>query len=334
MDRDGDWEKIEKTYNLLVRGEGNKFQSVLEYLGEEYHKGLTDEFIEPGWDGNQESRIKNRDAVIFFNFREDSARELAQAFVEEGFDKFPREKITDAAFVTMTEYEKKYSALAAFGPLDASQPLAKILSENNLKQFHIAETDKYAHVTYFFNGGGEGSYPGEDRLLVPSLPSSHYEKTPEMSARKITEEVLARLLKYDFILVNYANADMVGHTGNFEATVRALEVVNDEIGKVVAKVLELGGTVIITGDHGNAEEKRYRVTGEKKTKHSLNPVPLFLVNKKFENKKPRSGEEIMKIYGEVEGVISDVAPTILELMNIQKPPDMTGISLLKKLTKK
>ncbi len=333
MDRDNDWPKIQKTYNLFVKGEGNKFESVTKYLELQYQKGITDEFIEPGWDGNSETRIKNGDGAIFFNFREDSARELAQSFVETGFDKFPRENFFDLFFVTMTEYEKRFSDVAAFGPLDAPLPLAKILSDSGKKQFHIAESDKYAHVTYFFNGGREEPFEGEDRVLIPSLPSSHYDTTPEMSADKIAEESIARMNDYDFILINFANADMVGHTGNFEATIKALETLNIQVGRIVDEALKIGGTVIITGDHGNAEEKRYRVTGERKTKHSLNPVPFFLINKKYERTTPRSKQEILAKYGNVGGVISDVAPTILEIMGIEKPNDMTGVSLIESLTK-
>lgn len=331
MDRDQDWGEIEKAYNLFTKGEGNKFKNPVEYLNEQYAKGITDEFIEPAWDGENESRIKEGDAVIFFNFREDSARELTESFVEEGFDYFPREKISDLEFVTMTEYEKKFSNLAAFSTSSVSEPLAKVLADKKLKQFHIAEREKYAHVTYFFNGGNEKPYPGEDRLLVESLPVAHYEEHPEMRAEKIADEVISRVKNYDFILVNFANADMVGHTGDFEATKRALEVLDREAGRVVEAVLKNGGIVIITGDHGNAEEKRYRLTGEKRTKHSVNPVPFFLIAKKFERKSPRTKEEIIKQYNKVSGVISDVAPTILELMNIPKPPDMTGVSLLDEL---
>lgn len=334
MDRDGDWGEIEKTYNLLTKGEGSKFKNSAKYLGGQYAKGITDEYIEPAWDGENESRIKDGDAAIFFNFREDSARELTEAFIEEGFDKFPRKKISDLEFVTMTEYENKFSSLAAFAPLNVFMPLAKVIADKNLKQFHIAETEKYAHVTYFFNGGNETPYPGENRLLVESLPGSHYEEHPEMRAEKIADEVISRIKNYDFILVNLANADMVGHTGDFEATQRALEVLDREVGRIVEEILKNDGIVIITGDHGNAEEKRYRVTGEKKTKHSVNPVPIFLIGKKFERENPRTKEEIMKQYNKVGGVISDVAPTILELMGIEKPADMTGVSLLKELTGK
>lgn len=333
MDRDQDWGQIEKAYNLFTKGESIKFKDPIKYLSEEYAKGITDEFIEPAWDGENESRIKEGDAAIFFNFREDSARELTEAFVEEGFDKFPHNKIFDLEFVTMTEYEQKFSGLSAFPSSNVVSPLARVLADNNLKQFHIAETEKYAHVTYFFNGGNEAPYPKEDHLLIESLQEPHYEKHPEMRAEKIADEVISRIRNYDFILVNFANADMIGHTGDFEATAKALSVLDKEAGRIVQEVLKNDGIAIITGDHGNAEEKRYRITGEKKTKHSVNPVPFFLIGKKFERKEPRSEEEIRKQYGKVGGVISDVAPTILELMNIPKPPEMTGVSLLEGLIK-
>lgn len=326
MDRDGDWEKIEKTYNLLVRGEGNKFQSVLEYLGEEYHKGLTDEFIEPGWDGNQESRIKNRDAVIFFNFREDSARELAQAFVEEGFDKFPREKITDAAFVTMTEYEKKYSALAAFGPLDASQPLAKILSENNLKQFHIAETDKYAHVTYFFNGGKEVAFPGEERRIIPSLGAAHVDEQPQMRAREVLDEILMALAAKhaDFIVANFANADMVGHTGNFAACVEAVEVLDSVLGQLIPRAVAGEMTLLVTGDHGNVETKIDLHTGRPLTEHTTNPVPFYAVGPAL----PERLRGASRLTQDPIGTLADIAPTVLQILKLKVPVSMTGKSLL------
>lgn len=331
MDRDGDWAKIEKTHSLLTKGEGNLFGSSVEYLEAQYEKGITDEFVEPAWDEKTQTRIKTGDAVIFFNFREDSARELTQAFVETGFDKFPREKLENLVFVTMTEYQKNLPVEAAFEPLDVSWPLARILSEQGLSQLHVAETDKYAHVTYFFDGGKENPYPGEERILVPSLPGSRYEKSPAMSASQVTQSVLGNLGNYDFILVNFANADLVGHTGDFDATVRALEVLDEEVGKIVEKVLEADGIAIITADHGNAEEKRHRLTGERSTKHTANPVPFFLIGEKFKRKKPRSPEEISKLYQEVGGVLSDVAPTVLELLNLAQPSEMTGVSLMERL---
>ncbi|HBT81802.1 phosphoglycerate mutase (2,3-diphosphoglycerate-independent) [Candidatus Giovannonibacteria bacterium RIFCSPHIGHO2_01_FULL_48_47] len=331
MDRDGDWAKIEKTHALLARGEGSLLASPVEYLESQYEKGITDEFVEPAWDGDPGSRIKKNDAVIFFNFREDSARELTQVFAETGFDKFPREKLENLVFVTMTEYQKNLPVEAAFEPMDVSWPLARILSEKGLSQLHIAETDKYAHVTYFFDGGKENPYPGEERILVPSLPGSRYEKNPAMSASQITQSVIDNLARYDFILVNFANADLVGHTGDFDATVQALEILDTEVGKIVKKVLEADGVAIITADHGNAEEKRHRLTGEKSTKHTANPVPFFLIGKKFQRKKPRSQEEIYKLYEEVGGVLSDVAPTVLELLNLTQPPEMNGVSLIERL---
>ncbi|MDP3762858.1 MAG: 2,3-bisphosphoglycerate-independent phosphoglycerate mutase [bacterium] len=331
MDRDDHWDKIGRAYGLLVKGEGTIFKKASEYAAKEYGEGRTDEFIEPGRIENQESRIKNHDAAVFFNFREDSARELTRAFTEESFDKFAREKVPDLLFLTMTEYEKNMPALVLFGQLEADWPISRALSERGLSQLHVAETEKYAHVTYFFNGGRERPYPKEERILVPSLAGARFDENPGMSAAKVTETILENLGKYDFILANFANADMVGHTGNFEATAKALEVLDFSIGRIMPKVLELGGVLIITSDHGNAEEKRYRFTGEKKTKHTANPVPFFVVANEFKRKNPRSGEEISKNYFQVGGVLTDVAPTILELLKISKPAEMTGISLLPKL---
>ncbi|MDP3785255.1 MAG: 2,3-bisphosphoglycerate-independent phosphoglycerate mutase [bacterium] len=338
MDRDEHWDNIARTYNLLTRGEGAPFQNAVDYVASEYAAGRSDEFVEPGWlespDGKAEGRIKEGDAVVFLNYREDSARELARAFVEESFDKFAREKISNLLFLTMTEYEKNLPATVLFPPLEVDWPLARALAERGLSQLHVAETEKYAHVTYFFNGGRERPYPKEERILIPSLPGAHFDETPEMSAAKITETVLEGILKYDFILANFANADMVGHTGNFEATVKALEVLDFSIGRIMSKVLESGGVLILTGDHGNAEEKRYRFTGEKKTKHTINPVPFFLVAEDFRASSARSPEEVLKRYGEVGGVLTDVAPTILELMQIPRPAGMSGVSLVSKLLRK
>ena len=185
---------------------------------------------------------------------------------------------------------------AAFKSAEIANPLAKIISENGLKQLHIAETEKYAHITYFLNGGAEASFEGEDRILVPSPSGGHYELTPEMSADKITESVLENLTKYNFIAVNFANADMVGHTGNFSATAKAIEKVDECVGKISSKVLELGGITLITSDHGNAEEKIYKFSGENKTKHSLNPVPFFLIGQDFKSSEPLDKEAIDQKY--------------------------------------
>ncbi|MBI2610243.1 2,3-bisphosphoglycerate-independent phosphoglycerate mutase [Candidatus Giovannonibacteria bacterium] len=335
MDRDGNWGRIEKAYRLFAEGKGNGFQNPESYLDSEYKSGRSDEFIEPGYltgsDGKPEGRIQTGDGVIFFNFREDSAIELSSAFVADGFDHFPREKIADLAFATLTRYDDKLPVLVAFPPLDISYPLARVISENNLKQLHVAETEKYAHVTYFFNGGIEKPYELEDRILVPSLQGAHFDEHPEMSADKICENILEKIGDYDFILVNFANGDMVGHTGSFDATRKALEILDEKIGQIMEKVLELGGILVITGDHGNAEEKRYRVSGEKRTKHTSNPVPFYLIGEQFKNQKEKEPDEIRRVYSKVGGVLTDVAPTVLDLMGLKTPEEMRGVSLLKKI---
>lgn len=331
MDRDSHWDSIEKTYNLFTSGLGQPYESAPLYIEESYKKGVDDEFIEPGFLVEHEEavgRIRDNDAVVFFNFREDSARELTGVFVSDAFDKFPRTKINNLFFVTMTEYDKTLKTQVAFEPMKAEEPLAKIISDAGFKQLRVAETEKYAHVTYFFNGGKEKPYAGEDRILVQSLKTAHFDEVPQMSASEITEKVLESLLKYDFILVNFANADMVGHTGDFGATVKALEALDEAVGKIIPKVLESGGATVIVGDHGNAEEKQYRISGEKRTKHTANPVPFFVVANGLELAGERTEEEIFKNYSEVKGTLTDVAPTALELLGLKKSRDMTGVSLL------
>ena len=335
MDRDSQWGLIEKTYNLLVSGSGEPYEDASLFVEKNYQAGLFDEFVEPGFlaeNGKPVGRISAGDAVIFFNYREDSARELAESFVRDGFDKFPREKTGNLYLATMTQYDESLPAEVAFPPLAVENPLAKIISESGLKQLRVAETEKYAHVTYFFNGGKEKAFVGEERALVPSIATAHFDEHPEMSAEAIAEKVLESAAKYDFVLVNFANADMVGHTGNFDSTVKAIETLDEAVGKIIPRILELGGAVVVTGDHGNAEEKYYRVSAEKRTKHTANPVPFFAVAKNFELKEARSDEEVLKKYGEVSGTLTDVAPTVLELLGLAKPAEMTGISLVKKLS--
>jgi 2,3-bisphosphoglycerate-independent phosphoglycerate mutase len=330
MDRDGNWEKTEKTYKLLTEGQGNAFQDAVSYLEEQYKKGLNDEKIEPAYASTKEGLIKNGDAVIFWNFREDSARQLTQSFIDKNFTKFKREYLNDLVFVTMTEYDKKFSTPAAFPPLDVKWPLSAVISQAGLKQLHLAESEKYAHVTYFFNGGSEKPFDNEERILIPS-PGVPFEEKPEMSAEKVTEAILENINKYDFILANFANADMVGHTANFEACVKAIESLDYFIGKIIPVVTENGGILIITADHGNIEEKIYKLTGEKRTKHSNNPVPFYLISEDLKRKESRTEEEIKTNYRKVEGTLADIAPTILELFNLPEPEEMTGRSLLNKL---
>jgi len=337
MDRNGDWEKIRKAYELFTEGKGNAFDSASEYIKSQYVQDLGDDAIEAGVISSREGRIKDGDSFIVFNFREDSIRQLTQSFVDDTFQFFPRKKPENLFFVTMTEYDKSLSCFsggncpAAFKSAEIENPLAKVISTAGLKQLHIAETEKYAHITYFLNGGAEMSFEGEDRILVPSPFGGHYELSPEMSADKITENVLENLTKYHFIAVNFANADMVGHTGNFEATAKSLEKVDECVGKIASKVLELGGVAIITSDHGNAEEKIYKFSGENKTKHSLNPVPFFLIGNDFKRNNELSRREIDQNYKEVTGTLSDVAPTVLELLGLEIPPEMTGKSLIRRI---
>ncbi|MBI2039328.1 MAG: 2,3-bisphosphoglycerate-independent phosphoglycerate mutase [Candidatus Niyogibacteria bacterium] len=335
LDRDGHWDFIEKTYQLLTIGKGAPYAHPSLHIEANYAKKITDEFIEAGYleeSGLPVGRIQKGDAVLFLDFREDSARELTSAFVLDGFDRFGRRKIPNLLFVTMTQYDQSFPAEVAFEPILIEQPLSRVVSEAGLRQLHIAETEKYAHVTYFFNGGREERYPNEDWVLIPS-PEASPEKAPEMSAPQITEAVIAGLGTYDFILVNYANADMVGHTGNFTRTAEALEALDRAMSVLVPAVIKSGGALVITSDHGNAEEKLYRQTGEARTKHTSNPVPFFLATPEVQWNRERTGAEIEKQYRNVQGVLADVAPTVLELLGLRSAPDMTGVSLIPILSK-
>lgn len=338
MDRDEKWERVRQCYELLTEGRGKKIDSIPAYLEVSYGRDLSDEFIEPafvptkvGTTAGAPATVSENDALIFFNFREDSMRELAHAFVDDGFDRFPRKKIANLFVATMTEYQKDINAFPAFPPLDISWPLGRALAEAGLKQLHIAETEKYAHITYFFNGGKEKPFPGEDRILVPSAPTAHFDEAPEMRAPEIAGKILENFDRYDVVIANFANTDMVGHSGNFKAAVRAVEAVDEYLGQLLNAVLNSEGALLITGDHGNIELKRSMISGEKLTEHSVNPVPLYLVGKEFRRKTPRTEEEIIRQKKEVGGIITDVAPTIIELLGLTKPPEMTGKSLLQLL---
>lgn len=331
MDRDANWDRTQKAYDLFVNGGGNEFESASVYIESQYEKEIFDPNIKPAIIKTKEGRIKNNDAVIFFNFREDSMRQLVRPFIDKNFEHFPIKEFYNLLVVNMTEYDKNFNCQIAFPSAEVEWPLARIISGANLKQLHIAETEKYAHITYFLNGGREIPFDGENRILVESPETPSYSQTPEMSADKVTETVLNNLDKYDFIAVNFANADMVGHTGKLEPTAKAIEKIDECIAKIMPKILKTKGVMLITADHGNAEEKLYKITGEEKSKHSLNPVPLYLVGDSFKSKKPKTEEEIDKEYKEVKGTLTDVAPTILELLNIEKPTSMTGRSLLSKL---
>jgi 2,3-bisphosphoglycerate-independent phosphoglycerate mutase len=319
MDRDNRWERVEQAYRALVNGEGKRFGSASEAVEESYKAGETDEFIKPGVicsDDAPVGCIRDSDAVVFFNFRADRAREISAALGKKDFNAFAREKVPGlSSFVTMTMYDEEFPFPVAFPPIKLTNILGEILSLNNLTQLRIAETEKYAHVTYFFNGGEETSFKGEERCLIASpkdIPT--YDLKPEMSAYKVTDEVLQRIDqdRYDFILINFANPDMVGHTGVMAAAVKACEVIDACLARIVEKVTGRGGLVIITADHGNCDKM---LDGTHPlTAHSMNPVPFMILKK---------GVRLRE-----KGILADVAPTVLELMGLPKPEEMTGKSLI------
>jgi 2,3-bisphosphoglycerate-independent phosphoglycerate mutase len=328
MDRDNRWDRIARVYWAMTRGQGLAATDPVAAIGESYERKITDEFIEPIVlmdDGHPVTTVEAGDAVVYFNFRSDRGRELTKAFVlpemppqAQGlFDRGPR--LEDLTFVTMTEYETSLPVQVAFPADNVDLPLAKILSDRGLRQFHTAETEKYAHVTFFFNGGREAPFPGEDRLLVPSPKVATYDLKPEMSAPVLTDEAVKRIQSgdYDVIIMNYANADMVGHTGVIEAAVKAVEAVDAGVGQVVEAALAQGGGVLITADHGNAEQLVECDTGKPLTSHTTNPVPFYFVVPQWPGVHLRG-----------DGILADVAPTMLQLLGIPKPAEMTGRSLI------
>jgi len=324
MDRDNRWDRVEKAYKAMSAGEGQKVLSAKEAVENSYAREITDEFVEPTViikDGKPITTVKTGDSLIFFNFRGDRAREITRAFVDKDFNAFERPTgWLNLIYLCMTEYDATIEAPIAFPPERFVNTLGQILANNNLKQLRLAETEKYAHVTFFFNGGEEEPNFGEERILIPSSKKvATYDMKPEMSAYEITETVIAEIGKdiYDIIIINYANPDMVGHTGNFEATVKAVEVVDECIKKVSDAVLEKQGIIIITSDHGNAEEMIDEEKGSPHTAHTSSPVPMVILGLK-EQKNLKNG-----------GSLRDLAPTILELIAIEKPKEMTGQSLLK-----
>jgi len=321
MDRDNRWERIQLAYNALVKGEGVKANNPIEAIEMAYHDNKTDEFVIPTVileDGNPISKISNKDSVIFFNFRPDRAREITRAINDKVFTHFERE-VLDLTYVTMTQYDKTLeNVIVAYDPESYNNTLGQYVSSKGLKQLRIAETEKYAHVTFFFNGGVEAPNPNEDRVLIPSPKVATYDLKPEMSAYEVTEEVLNRLNsnEYDMIILNYANPDMVGHSGVIEAAIKAIETVDICLGKVVNKILEMDGTLFITADHGNAEQMIDFSTGKPMTAHTTNEVPFIYVSK--EATELRDG-----------GILADIAPTMLNVMNLEIPSEITGKSLIK-----
>ena len=322
MDRDNRWERVEKAYRAIVSGEGNRYRSAEAAIRESYQDGVTDEFVLPSViiaGGEALGRLTDGDAFIFFNYRSDRAREITRAFTDPSFSGFKREVWPKlSSYLCMTCYDETFGLPVAFGACELKNIFPEVLGNAGLTQLRIAETEKYAHVTFFFNGGREALFPGEDRALIPSPKEvATYDLKPEMSAYLVTDELLKRLDqdKYDVIILNLANADMVGHTGVLQAAVRAVEVVDACVGKLVERVLQKGGAALITADHGNAEVM-VDDEGGPHTAHTCHMAPVVLVAD------ARKGAKLRK------GVLADLAPTMLELLGIPQPPEMTGKSLL------
>ncbi|HSN40475.1 MAG TPA: 2,3-bisphosphoglycerate-independent phosphoglycerate mutase [Burkholderiales bacterium] len=321
MDRDQRWERVQPAYDLITQGRAEfRAATAIEALHAAYARGESDEFVKAtviAAAGVQPARMNDGDAVVFMNFRADRARQLTLALTDPAFKGFARGHFPKIGyFCTLTSYGGDFNLPAAFAPQTITNGFGEYLSKRGLRQLRIAETEKYAHVTYFFNGGIETPYPGEDRILVPSPKVATYDLKPEMSAYEVTDKLVAavRSRKYDAIICNYANGDMVGHTGNLQAATRAIEMLDECIGKAVAAMQEIGGEVLITADHGNAETMLDPQTRQPHTAHTLNPVPLLYIGR-------RAGVA-------EHGALQDVAPTLLAMMGLPQPPEMSGKPLI------
>lgn len=325
MDRDNRWERVSKAYDMMTLGLGERTDNAKEYVEKSYLANVTDEFVIPACvveNGEPVALIEEGDGIIFFNFRPDRARQITRAMTEKEFNGFERKSgFIDPVYVCFTRYDDSLSNVRiAFKPQSLSNTLGEYIASLGLRQLRIAETEKYAHVTFFFNGGEETPNKNEDRVLIASPKVATYDLKPEMSAYEVTEKVLEKIDEgvYDLVILNYANCDMVGHTGIFDATVKTVKTVDECVDKVVSKILSLGGNAIITADHGNAD-KMQDENGNPFTAHTTNLVPFILVGEEFKN---------CELYS--DGRLCDVAPTLLEVMGLDKPAEMTGKSLLKK----
>ncbi len=324
MDRDRRWERVEKAYRCLTDGTGHTAGSAIEAVEKGYSRGENDEFLQPTLvDGR--GLVQDKGSIIFYNFRPDRAREITRAFVDRDFKEFASRPMR-VHYTCMTQYDATLDLPVAFPAQNLEDTLGQVVSRAGLSQLRIAETEKYAHVTYFFNGGQETANPGEDRCLIPSPKVATYDLQPEMSAFLVRDEVLSRLEgdMYDLIVLNFANPDMVGHTGIFDAAVAAVEVVDGCVGAVVDKILEKGGAALLTADHGNAEKMRDEKSGQPHTAHTTSPVPFSLIMQAG-----AGGYGGERIELREDGILADIAPTALKLLYIDQPPAMTGKSLIK-----
>ncbi len=335
MDRDNHWERTQKAYEAMALGKAEKsFSDPLAAIQDSYDNNVFDEEFVPcvlTENGQPVATIKKEDAVIFFNFRADRARQLTKAFVLPDFDKFSRPFLEGLYFVTLTEYEKGLPVKVAFPREQIKEPLAEVISQNNLRQLHIAESEKYAHVTYFFNGGQEQPFPLEDDVIIPSPRVASYSEAPEMSAKLVAKRVQEEIMKdaYDFIVINFANADMVGHTGDLNAAIKAVKTVDSCLQEIIELVLIKNGAAVVIADHGNAESMFDEIKGEIEKEHTNNPVPIIAVKKDFAGQKVgllAPQEELYPL--KATGLLADVAPTILKLMELPKSPYMNGMALV------
>ncbi len=325
MDRDSNWPFTQKAYELLVSGSGEKTNNPKEALSNYHSQGITDEMIPPLLTTDENSLIEDGDGILFLNFREDSVRQLTAAFTQKDFEFFETKKFNDLFFATMTNYGDSLEVNPIFLRTEVKNTLGETLQNNKISQLHVAETAKYAHVTYFFNGLREEKFENETDVLIPSL--TDLTANPEMKSNEIAEKVVEGIEndKHRFIVANFANPDMLSHTGNFEATVKGIEILDQAIDKIYKAGQAKETIILITADHGNAENLTYAGTGEKESKHNPNPVPILFIAPEF---KKETAVQIENIEPEIKGMLQDIAPTILKLMNIEKPLEMTGVSLI------
>jgi len=322
MDRDKRWERVEKSYRSMVYGEGPAYKNAIDLVEDNYSHGIYDEFVIPSVitkeNGEPVATVQENDAVIFYNFRPDRAIQISNTFTNKDFRSFDRgpKHPSQLFFVCLTLFSESVDGFVAFEPTNLDNTLGEVLSQNNLKQLRIAETEKYPHVTFFMSGGREAEFPGEERILINSPKVATYDLKPEMSAYEVTDALLKEIAadKFDAIILNFANPDMVGHSGMLEPTIKAVETVDECLGKIVDALLEKGGQAIITADHGNADEV-VTLEGSPMTAHTTNPVPVIVT---------KQGAALRE-----DGILGDLAPTMLDLLGLQKPEEMTGKSLIK-----
>ena len=324
MDRDNRWERVEKSYRAMVYGEGPAYRDPFEVVDDSYKNGIYDEFVIPSVltkeNGEPVATIKDHDSIIFYNFRPDRAIQISNAFTNKDFRSFDRgpKHPKDLVFVCLTHFSETVDGYVAFKPTNLDNTLGEVLSRHGIKQLRIAETEKYPHVTFFFNGGREEPFPGEERILINSPKVATYDLKPEMSAYEVTDALVEEIKKdkFDVIILNYANPDMVGHSGKLEPTIKAVEAVDECLGRVVDLIIEKGGTAIITADHGNSDEV-LTLDGKPMTAHTTNPVPVIITKEGLELRQKG-------------GILGDLAPTMLDLLGLPQPEEMTGKSLIVK----